>query len=113
MKEQYEALAGSKRAEHSLELVAGVEVTAPLGNSDHNAIEVTMLGKAPDKSSREEVPDWAKAIMEGMREKLGEVDWVVDKITRECVPTKLRRAGSRPLCMTENIMRMLRRKRRL
>ena len=115
----------------SLELVAGVEVIAPLGNSDHNGLEVTLLGKAPDRSSREEVPDWAKANMEGMREKLGEVDWevefgqmggkecmdkfyqVVDKITKECVPTKWRRAGSRPLWMTQNIMRMLRRKRRL
>ena len=52
-----------------------MEVIAPLGNSDHNGLEVTMLGKAPGKSSREEVPDWAKANMEGMREKLGEVDW--------------------------------------
>ena len=30
-----------------------------------------------------------------------------------CVSTKLRRAGNRPLCMNSNIMRMLRRKRRL
>ena len=69
--------------------------------------------------------------MERMREMLGEVDWevelgqlggresmdkfyqVVDRVTRECVPTKMRRAGTRPLWMTQNIMRMIRRKRRL
>ena len=38
---------------------------------------------------------------------------VVDRVTRECVPTKMRRAGTRPLWMTQNIMRMIRRKRRL
>ena len=115
----------------SLELVAGVEITAPLGNSDHNGLEVTLVGSGQDKSSKEKVPDWTKANMEGMREKLAEVHWeeelgqlsgkeamdkfyqVVDRITREFVPTKMRRAGSRPLWMTQNIMRMLRRKRRL
>jgi hypothetical protein len=69
--------------------------------------------------------------MEAMGEKLGEVVWeeefgelggvecmdkfyaVVDRVTRECVPMKLRRSGNRPLWMTANIMRMLRRKRRL
>ena len=115
----------------SMEFVVGVEVTAPLGNSDHNGLEVTLLGKPPDNSSKEEVPDWSKANMERMREMLGEVDWevelgqlggresmdkfyqVVDRVTRECVPTKMRRAGTRPLWMTQNIMRMIRRKRRL
>ena len=115
----------------SLEFVVGVEVTAPLGNSDHNGLEVTLLGQPPDKSSKEEVPDWPRANMEKMREMLGEVDWevefgqlggresmdkfyqVVDRVTRECVPTKMRRAGTRPLWMTQNIMRMIRRKRRL
>ena len=38
---------------------------------------------------------------------------LVDKVTLECVPTKLRRASNKPLWMTSNIMRMLRKKRRL
>ena len=115
----------------SLELVAGVEVVAPLGNSDHMGLEVSLVGRAPDVSTKEEVPDWARADLQGMREKLGMVVWeeefgqlsgaecmgkfyeVLDRVTGECVPTKLRRAGSKPLWMNPNIMRMLRRKRRL
>ena len=64
-------------------------------------------------------------------DRLGEVDWkkelgqmdglecmdrfyeVLDTITKECVPTRLRRTKNRPLWMNRNIMRMLRRKRRL
>ena len=71
----------------------------------------------------------AKADMKAMlSDKLAEVDWeaefgqlgslecmekfyeVLSTITRECVPTKLRRTRSRPLWMNRNILRMLRRK---
>ena len=115
----------------SQELVAGVEVIAPLGSSDHNGLEVTVVGMAGKGSTKEEVPDWSKADMKAMRDKLGEVAWgeefgqlggvqcmdkfyeVLDRVTRDCVPTKLRRTSSRPLWMNQNIMRMLRRKRRL
>ena len=115
----------------SLELVAGVEVTAPLGGSDHNGLEVSFVGMDADKTTKEQVPDWAKANMQEMRVRLGNVDWeqefgemggeecmekfysVVDKVTKECVPMKLRRVGKKPLWMTSIIMRMLRKKRRL
>ena len=115
----------------SLELVARLEVTAPLGGSDHNGLEVTVVGRDLAGSSKEEVPDWAKADMKAMRDKLGEVEWgeefgqldgvhcmekfyeVLDRVTSQCVPTKLRRTSTRPLWMNQNIMRMLRRKRRL
>ena len=115
----------------SLELVAGLEVIAPLGNSDHRGVEANIMGRGADMSTKEEVPDWAKADLQAMKQKLGEVEWeeefgdlggvecmakfyeTVDRVTRECVPTKLRRTGSKPLWMTGNIMRMLRRKRRL
>jgi hypothetical protein len=40
----------------SLELIAGVEVTAPLGNSDHSGLEVSIVGMAVDGSTKEEVP---------------------------------------------------------
>ena len=115
----------------SLELVAGLEVTAPLGSSDHKGLEVTIVGMDLAGSSKEKVPDWAKADMKAMRDNLREVEWedefsqlggvqcmekfyeVLDRVTRQCVPTKLRRTSSRPLWMNQNIMRMLRRKRRL
>ena len=115
----------------SQELVAGVEVIAPLSSSDHNRLEVTVVGMAGKGSTKEEVPDWSKADMKAMRDTLGEVAWgeefgqlggvqcmeklyeVLDRVTRVCVPTKLRRTNSRPLWMNQNIMRMLRWKRRL
>ena len=115
----------------SLELVAGVEVIAPLGNSDHSGLGVEIVGMPTDRSTKEEVPDWAKANMQDMRVKLGEVNWeeefgqqggvecmdkfyeVLDRVVKECVPTKLRRANNKPLWMSGNIMRMIRRKRRL
>ena len=89
------------------------------------------MGRGADVSTKEEVPDWAKADLQAMKQKLGEVEWeeefgemggeecmakfyeTVERVTRECVPTKLRRTGNKPLWMTGNIMRMLRRKRRL
>ena len=115
----------------SLELFTGVEVVAPLGNSDHMGLEVSLVGRVTDVSSKEEVPDWEKADLQGMREKLETFEWeeefaqlrgtecmerlyeVLDKVTREFVPSKHRRTGRRPMWMNANIMRMLRRKRRL
>ena len=115
----------------SLELLTGVEVVAPLGNSDHMGLEVSLVGRVTDVSSKEEVPDWEKADLQGMREKLETFEWeeefaqlrgtecmerlyeVLDRVTREFVPSKHRRTGHRPMWMNANIMRMLRRKRRL
>ena len=71
------------------------------------------------------------SLMVKMREMLGETEWgeeldqlsgvesmdrfydLVDKVAQECVPTKLRRSSNKPLWMTPNIMKMLRRKKRL
>ena len=115
----------------SPELVAGVEVIQPLGSSDHSGLGVSNVGMAADGSSKEEVPDWGKADMQKMKAKLSEVEWedklrelgggeamdkfyeILDTVTKECVPTKMRRTGNRPLWMTGNIMRMLRKKKRL
>jgi hypothetical protein len=58
--------------------------------------------------------DWAKEL-EG---KSGIDSWeyvkeVIDRETDKCVPKKRRRTGSRPLWMTRNIMRLIRKKRRV
>ena len=108
-----------------------MEIIAPLGRSDHNGLEVGIVGMAADKPTKELVPDWAKANMQEMRTKLEQVDWeeefremggvecmdkfysVVEQVTKDCVPMKLRRGSNKPLWMTGNIMRLLRRKRRL
>ena len=115
----------------SPELVAGVEVISPLGNSDHSGLELNIIGMTADRSSKEEVPDWGKADMEAMKVKLSEVEWeeefremggvesmdkfyeVLERVTKECVPTKMRRTANRPIWMKNNIMRMIRKKRRL
>ena len=46
-----------------------------MANSDHSGLEVNIVGRAADVSTKEEVPDWAKAYMQAMRDKLGEVVW--------------------------------------
>ena len=115
----------------SPEQVAGVEVIQPLGTSDHSGLEVNIIGNTADGSTKEEVPDWGKADMLAMKTKLSEVGWedelrdlgggeamdrfyeIVDRVTGECVPNKRRRAANRPLWMTGNIMRRIRKKRRL
>ena len=33
------------------------------------------MGRGADVSTKEEVSDWAKADLQAMREKLGELDW--------------------------------------
>ena len=84
---------------------------------------------AADGSSKEEVPDWGKADMQKMKAsclrwsgKTNSGGWVegrqwtseiLDRLTKECMPTKKRRTGNRPLWMTCNIMRMLRKQKTL
>ena len=115
----------------SSEFLAGVEVTEPLGESDHNKLEVTIYGPSGKSASLEEIPDWTKADINGMATSLRDYDWegefrdksgiecmdifydVVSKVTEKCVPKKLRRKNNRPMWMNKNIMRLVRRKRRL
>ena len=84
-----------------------------------------------NNQTHEMVPDWAKADFDKIRENLSENDWVkeldgksaigswgyvkeiIDKETGSCVPKKRRRTGSRPLWMTRNVMRLIRKKPRV
>ena len=111
--------------------VAGVEILEPLGNGDHNMLDIDLAGPLDNNDSVEEVPDWEKADITQLTAALHEVDWdkelrdlsgteamdrfyeVLDKEVQRFVPKKLRRKGSKPLWMNRNIMRMIRRKRRL
>ena len=115
----------------SEELIGKVEVTEPLGASDHHKLEVTLLGPAAKQETTEEVPDWTKADYVAMKLALEEVNWeqefegksgveclevfyeVVRRETERCIPKKVRRKSSRPLWMSGNIIRMIRKKRRL
>ena len=111
--------------------VAGVEILEPLGNGDHNMLEIDLVGPLDNNDSLEEIPDWAKADLEQLRVALQNVDWnkemesmsgteamdkfymVLDREVERFVPKKLRRKSSKPLWMKKSILRMIRKKRRL
>ena len=111
--------------------VAGVEILEPLGNGDHNMLEIDLVGPLNNNDSVEEIPDWSKADLGQLKVSLQEIDWdkqfenmfgteamdkfyaVLDREVEKCVPKKVRRKGSKPLWMNKNIMRMVRKKRRL
>ena len=111
--------------------VAGVDILEPLGSGDHNMLEIDLSGPLNNNDSIEEVPDWAKADLGQLKVALKEVNWnkelesmsgtqamdqfyiVLDREVNKCVPKKVRRKGSKPLWMSKNIIRMIRKKRRL
>ena len=47
--------------------VAGVEVLEPLGNGDHNMLEIDLSGPLENNDSMEEIPDWTMADMTQLR----------------------------------------------
>ena len=102
-----------------------------LGCSDHSMILVQTTGKLLANTSTEEVPDWNKADMQKLHDDLQTFDWETElkglnakeswdkfkeklhKVQEDCVPKKKRRINNRPIWMTRNIMRIIRKKRRL
>ena len=112
-------------------LILGTPDEGRLGFDDHNMIEVELIGPGRGEDNKELVPDWAKADMAGMREAIGAVDWedklngktglekwelvkqVIREETDKCVPKRMRRVGNKPLWMNQNILRLIRKKKRL
>ena len=112
-------------------LIVSVSDVGKLGRSDHSMLLVNIAGDTVTNISREEVPDWSRADMNKLKEQLQQIDWqnelnglnvdeswikfknVVDDAQNACVPKKLRRANNRPIWMTRNLMRIIRKKRRL
>ena len=94
-------------------------------------LEIGLAGPLKNNDSMEEVPDWSKADLLKLREAIQEVDWasefenmsgtqsmekfysVLDREVDKFVPKKMRRKGNKPLWMNKNIIRMIRKKRRL
>ena len=115
----------------SPELVAGVSNEGPLATADHVMIDIKLVGPARDRNSVEMVPDWRKADLEAMKVSVGAIDWdveleglggveawdtfkeIISRETEKCVPLMKRRQGSKPLWMTKNVMRIIRKKRRI
>ena len=109
-------------------LVSRVESPGHLSSADHLMLKFTLVGPKRDKPTTELVPDWTKADFEAMEEKIiwdsllkdksGPEQWVIFKEKLEevidgNVPKKIRRKSSRPLWMKRNLLRMIRKKRRL
>ena len=99
--------------------------------SDHIMYSPDLIRPSAVKSSKELVPDWAKADLDKLVSNLAQLDWesvmqsmsgvdrwefvkktIADE-TEACVPKKVRRVSSRPLWMTKNVMRLIRKKKRL
>ena len=92
---------------------------------------VDLLNPGGKDDSKELVPNWEKADLDKLAANLGELDWVtelegksgqegwdfikkrMDEETDKYVPKKLRRVSSRPMWMTKNVMRIIRKKCRL
>ena len=116
---------------YSLGLVARVESPGYLSTADHQMLKFTIVGPKRDNVTTEVVPDWTKANYEAMEKEIGEMDWGVafksksgpeqwqlikeelDQVIENNVPKKVRRKGSKPLWMKRNILRLIRKKRRL
>ena len=108
-----------------------VEKLSKLGDSDHPMIMLTVIGSTVSNTSYEEVPDWRKADLQSLRKELANVDWsacldnldtlqtwdfIKEKIKSaeaHSVPMKRRRVASKPLWMQQNILRIIRKKKRL
>jgi hypothetical protein len=116
----------------SAELIAGVDTIGSLSpTADHFMQVTTLVGPARDPITMDEVPDWSKADYGAIKTALEVINWeeefqdkpgqecldlfyeVVQRETERCIPKKLRRKSNRPLWMTKNIMRLIRKKRRL
>ena len=112
-------------------LVASVSPVGHLGASHHTMIMIEIVVPSATNETTEIVPDYGKADFSAMREKVAAINWqaqltplnaqnswrffkeTVLSIEDECIPTKKRRMNSKPLWMRRNVMRTIRKKRRL
>ena len=99
--------------------------------ADHQMLAVELCGPARNATSAELVPDWSKADLALLKDRLSMVNWgeegrtlgaeaewenfkrILDREVAECVPMKKRRKGGKPWWMTQRVMRMIRKKRRM
>ena len=111
------------------DIVLDVEEMCHLGSSDHSMVMVTVKGGVSRNVTYEKVPDWRKADLSLLHDLVKKVDWSMEGLGAldswsyvkenillaedRCVPRKRRRVGSRPLWMQQNVMRTIRKKKRL
>lgn len=114
------------------ERIMSVTEEGRLGHSDHFVVQIDMEEKGEvHKEEQDLVLNWKRADWAGMVGEMGERDWeremegknvteawqhlkeVLDRITEKHVPKRKRRSQNRPQWMTKEIMKMIRKKRRL
>ena len=114
----------------SPDIVASVKPVGRLGSSDHEMLVIELAGPVTHDNT-ELVPDWSKADLNKMRNALSSIKWdeifdgqdgndcwdafasIIQLETESCVPKKRRYCRSRPVWMTSNTIRIIRKKRRL
>ena len=112
-------------------MVVDIQKLGYLGLGDHMMIEASLVGPGQVVETTELVPDWRKADLEGMKDAMANVNWteefgdgtgadcmdtvyrVLDREMEKFVPKKLRRADQKPIWMHKNILRLIRKKKRL
>ena len=115
----------------SSDLVHSIQDFGKLGCSDHRLLKVSLNVLSADCRSKEMVPDWAKADLESMRVAISYINWeetlsnlsgisawdtfksILECEIDRCIPKKPRRTGQKPLWLSKDILRLIRRKRRL
>ena len=117
---------------NSPELVIGLEEEGRLGRSDHVLLEMKIgVDNRPTKEDGKEFVDWKKADWKQIRRDIDQVDWrtelegstaneawekLKEKLKRTVdtnVPKKKGRRSTRPPWLTQEIMRGIRKKKRL
>ena len=111
--------------------VSTVEDAGNLGKSRHSILHMKINTKPTRMPSTEQVPDYAKADFHKLKNCMENVNWNAEldpigaqdgwtffkeqlsKSMEECIPLKSRRSSNKPLWMNQNIMRLIRKKRRL
>ena len=111
--------------------VASVKSNGHLGKSKHVMIEAEIIIPTMENKTDEMIPDYKKADFNEIRNSISAINWEnilseADTITswelfktkllstiEESIPKKKRRCSNRPLWMIQNVMRTIRKKRRL
>ena len=110
--------------------VQSVEDGGNLGKSHHSILLAKVISNPTRLPSTEQIPDYAKADFSKLRDCMS-IDWNsefrgvgaqdgwtifknrLSKSMEDCIPLKTRRSDNKPLWMNQNIMRLIRKKRRL
>ena len=114
----------------NINLIASVQPIGQLGKSTHAIINCELVIPTSKNETTQLVPDYSKCDFKSIKAKIAEINWHDElknenadnswKIFREklettvfdCIPKKIRRFSSRPLWMNQNVMRIIRKKRR-